>query len=174
MFRYLSIVCGLVSLLSLTAAQTLAADNVVHYSLSFSEAGSMPLPPELAACVGYSGSIYEERAYALRVTEFVAGPNEGSVQLTGTIAGSFTIAPDPGVAGPTYRGSYREKVNLVGTSLDGPYRVVSFTLPATATGTSGATLKFLLRGHAVFNLSAPTGEPKALVDKFTCIQSPVP
>jgi hypothetical protein len=88
------------------------------------------------------------------------------VHLTGVIMGELTIAPVAGEPGPTYTGSYREKVALTGTSLDSP-AVFSFTLPATATGSDDSTLQFLLRGHGV---TGRDSEIKLLKFQFNCIR----
>ena len=165
MYRRMSILFAALSLLMSTAVGTLAADNVVHYPMEFSEESTMPLD-DAATCVGYAGTIYEKRSYDVMVTEFVDGPNQGMVHVTGAIMGEFTITPEAGAAGPTYTGSYGEKVVLTGTSLDSP-RVSSFILPATATGADGSTLKFLLHGHGV---AGPDGTVKLENFRFTCIR----
>ncbi len=125
----------------------------------------MPLD-DAAACVGYAGTIYEKRSYDVMVTEFVDGPNQGMVHLTGVIMGEFTIEPEAGTPGTSYTGTYREKVVLTGTSLDSP-EVSSFILPVTAIGSDGSTLKFLLRGHGVVGQD---GEIKVLKFQFNCIR----
>ncbi len=165
MFRKISFLFIVLSLVSTTASSILAAGNVVHYPIAFSEESTMAVEPDVSACAGYAGTIYEKRAYDLRVTEFVDAPNQGMVHLTGTIMGEFTIMPVAGDAGPSYAGSYREKVTLMGTSLDSP-EVFSFTLPATATGSDGSTLRFLMRGHGV---AGADGEIKLMKFQFTCI-----
>ncbi len=165
MYRRMSILFAALSLLMSTAVGTLAADNVVHYPMAFSEESTMPLD-DAAACVGYAGTIYEKRSYDVMVTEFVDGPNQGMVHLRGVIMGEFTIAPEAGAAGPGYTGTYRDKVVLTGTSLDSP-EVSSFILPVTAIGSDGSTLKFLLRGHGVVGQD---GEIKVLKFQFNCIR----
>ena len=165
MFRRMSILFAAFGLLMSTAAGAVATDNVVRYPIAFSEESTMPLD-DAAACVGYAGTIYEKRSYDVVVTEFVDGPNQGMVHLTGVIMGEFTIVPEAGAAGPTYTGTYREKVVLTGTSLDSP-EVSSFILPATATGSDGSTLKFLLHGHGVVG---PDGAIKLEKFLFTCIR----
>ena len=100
MYRRMSILFAALSLLMSTAVGTLAADNVVHYPMAFSEESTMPLD-DAAACVGYAGTIYEKRSYDVMVTEFVDGPNQGMVHLTGVIVGEFTIAPEAGAVGPS-------------------------------------------------------------------------
>ncbi len=166
MFRRISILFAALGLLMSTASGALARGNVIHYPIAFSEESTMELEPEGAACVGYAGTIYEERSYDLQVTEFVDGPNQGMVHLTGVIMGEFSIAPLAGEPGPIYTGSYREKVTLMGTSLDSP-RVSSFTLPASATGSDGSALKFLMRGHVVVGQD---GEIKSMKYQFTCVR----
>ena len=166
MFRRMSILFAALSLLMSTGAGALAADNVVRYPIAFSEESTMALDTDVAACVGYAGTIYEKRSYDVVVTEFVDGPNQGMLHLTGVIMGEFTIVPEAGAAGPSYTGSYREKVVLRGTSLDSP-EVSSFILPATATGADGSTLKFLLHGHGVVG---PDGTIKLENFQFTCIR----
>ncbi len=166
MFRPISILFAVLGLLASTASGVLAAGNVVHYPIAFSEESTMDIDPDVAACAGYAGTIYERRSYDLRVTEFVDGPKQWVVHLTGVIMGEFTIVPAAGEPGPTYTGSYREKVTLTGTSLDSP-EVFSFTLPATATGSDGSTLQFLLRGHGVTGWD---GEIKVLKFQFNCIR----
>ena len=165
MFRRISIVLAVLILLMTTASSVLARGNVEHYPIAFSEESTMAVEPDVAACVGYAGTIYEQRSYDLRVTEFVDGPNQGMVHLTGVIMGEFIITPLEGEQGPSYTGSYREKVTLTGTSLDAP-QVSSFTLPATATGSDGSALKFLMRGHGVVGQD---GEIKVMKFQFNCI-----
>ncbi len=165
MFRRICPLLGAIALLLITSAPALAAKNVVHYPLAFTEEGSMPLD-DASDCVGYAGTIFERRTYDLRVTEFVAGPNEGMVHLTGVIWGEFRITPGAGESGPTYEGSYREKVTLSGDSLDTP-RVVSFVLPLTGIGSDGSTLKLLLHGHAVMGRD---GEVKLEKYSSKCIR----
>lgn len=167
MFRRISILFAALSLMASAASSVLAADNVAHYPIAFSEESAMSLDPEVSACVGYAGTIYEQRTYDVRITEFVDGPNQGMVHLTGVIMGAFTIAPAEGEPEPSYTGSYREKVTLIGTSLDSP-EVFSFTLPASATGSDGSTLKFLLRGHGV---TGQDGKIKLLKFQFNCIRN---
>jgi hypothetical protein len=77
MFHRIGALIAVISLLALVAPSTLAAGNVIHYQFVEFEPSSMPLDDELAACVGYSGVVNEERAYDVRVTEFVDGPRAG-------------------------------------------------------------------------------------------------
>ncbi len=126
----------------------------------------MELSDEGAKCVGYSGTIYEERNYDIRVTEFVEGSNAGRVHLTGSITGPFTIAPHESDAGPVYQGTIREKISFSGTSFDDPL-VFTFLVHATATGSNGSSLKFLYHGHGVIGHNS---EVKLEFDKVHCIQ----
>ncbi len=157
----------LVSGLLLAALPASAAGNVIHYSLTGAEDSSMPLD-DLESCVGYAGAINEQRSYDYRISEFVSGPRQGQVRLNGVVMGDFTIVPDDAAAGPTYSGSYREKVTLAGDSLDDP-RVVSFHLPGSATGSDGSRLKFLLHGHMTVGAD---GQVIVAFQKINCIQSP--
>jgi hypothetical protein len=166
MSHRIAVLVAAISLLVLAAPTALAAGNVIHYQFLEFEQSSMPLDDEVAACVGYSGVIHEDRTYDVRVTEFVDGPRAGRVHLTGFVFGDFTIEPDDPDAGPVYQGNYREKVTFIGTSFDDPI-VFSFSLPVTASGADGSQLKFLMHGHGVIG---PNGEPRNLVFKFNCIQ----
>jgi len=162
----MSILFAAFSLLISTASSVVAADNVVRYQIAFSEESTMAVEPDVSACVGYAGTIYENRTYDVWVTEFVEGPKQGMVHLTGTVTGAFTITPEAGNSSPSYTGSYREKVTLSGMSLDSP-EVFSFLLPAIATGSDGSTLQFLMRGHGVAD---DDGEIKLMKFQFTCIR----
>jgi hypothetical protein len=153
----------LFALIGLTTA--VAAEHVIHYTLAFYEESVGPID-DAESCIGYTGTIIERRDLVAHVTEHIAGPRQGEIHLVGVVDATFTIAPDPGIDGPVYEGSYREKIVLQGSSLDEP-DVVSFILPASATGSDGSKLKFLLHGHAVMGAD---GEVKLEFQKFSCIQ----
>ncbi len=63
MFRRMSILFAAFSLLISMAPSVVAADNVVRYQIAFSEESTMAVEPVVAACVGYAGTIYENRTY---------------------------------------------------------------------------------------------------------------
>ncbi len=164
--QMIALVTGL-SLVFVIVSPTLAADTISRDRWIGYEESSMPID-DMEGCLSYTGSITERRSYDYRITEFVSGPNQGNVHLVGVVEATFTISPDDGADGPVFEGSYREKVNLVGPSLDTP-RVVSYSLPASATGSDGSRLKFLLHGHVVMTRD---GEPKLEFEEVVCIQSP--
>ena len=161
MFRPLLVLLAVVSLCVAVSTTAFAADNVRHDTLSGMEEGSMNLSPALASCVGYGGTITEERRYTYRVTEIVDGPRAGDVHVTGVVQGSFTIQPYPGGEGTTYTGQYREHATF---NMTGEHQVISFQLPARATGIDGTALRFLLHGHA----TVANGQVKVEFDKLMC------
>ncbi len=160
MFRRIGYFITVLAVLLVGAAPARAAENVSHYTISFSEGSTMPVD-DFDGCLPYAnGSIYEHRSYDIKVTEFVDGPRQGQVQFTGVAIGDFVISPAAGESGLVYTGVYREKFAGMGTSLDSP-RVISFTLPITATGSDGSTIKMMMHGHVTLT---PSGELK--VEKF--------
>jgi hypothetical protein len=170
LFRPMLAFLALVALLLIGTSNAFAANNVAHYTLSFSEESTMEIPTGTCG-LNYPASITEYRSYQLRVTEFVDGPKEGMMLINGVIIGDFTIFPTGEATGVTYEGSYREKVVVSGTALleedGGMLRVGTFTLPATAIGSDGSVLKFLLHGHLV---SGKDGEVKVDFEKLNCIK----
>lgn len=165
MFRRMFVIVAILAAILVSAPGVMAAKNVAHYQLVFSEESLMELSDEGAECAGYSGTISEERNYDIRVTEFVDGPNSGRVHLSGFVTGPFTVAPHDPDDGPVYTGTISEKITFSGMSFDDPL-VVSFIVRGTATGSDGSVLKLLYHGHGVYNQG---GEVKIEFDKFTCI-----
>lgn len=157
---------AVLGLLLAAAPGALAADNVVHYQISFYEESSLELSEEGTACAGYEGTLHEQRTYDIRVTEFVDGPRAGDVHLTGFVTGPFSMTPHDPADGPVYEGAIREKLSFSGTSLDDPL-VVTFVVHATATGSDGSALKLVYHGHGVISRD---GDVKAEFDKVHCIQ----
>ncbi len=160
MFRRIGSLIAILAALLLGAAPARAAENVSHDTIAFAEGSTMPIG-DFDGCLPYAnGSIYEYRSYHVKVSTFVAGPRQGQVQFTGVTTGNFVISPAAGASGPLYTGAYREKFAGMGASLDSP-QVSSFTLPITAAGSDGSTIKLMMHGHVTLT---PSGELK--VGKF--------
>lgn len=166
MLRRTIVFVALLTLLLVTAHGALAASPVVHYQLSFFEESIGELSDDGAACVGYSGTIQEQRTYDIRVAKFVAGPRAGDVHLTGLVTGPFSITPHEPEAVPVYEGAIREKISFSGTSLGDPL-VFTFVVHATATGSDGSALKLVYHGHGVISRE---GDVKVEFDKFHCVR----
>lgn len=165
MTRQIVAVVAALALLTVTATGGLAAGNVIHYHYLDYEESSMELGDDLAACVGYSGTLNEERTYDLRVTEFVGGPRAGEVQLNGFVTGPIAIVPDDPDAGPLYTGTMREKIVFRGAGFDDP-QVFTFVVHANLSGSDGSRLKITYHGHGVFDRD---GEPKTYFDRLGCV-----
>lgn len=100
MLKRFAYILTLLAVLLSAAVPARAADNVEHYTISFTEAGTMPID-DFGGCLPYSeGSIYESRTYDVMVTEFVDGPRAGHIQFTGVTVGEFVISPAEGKSGP--------------------------------------------------------------------------
>ena len=164
MFRPVFVLLAVVSLCVAVSPTVFAADNVRHSTLSGTEEGSMNLSPALAACVGYAGTITEQRRYTYRVTEVVDGPRAGDVHVTGVVQAAFTIQPHTSGEGTIYTGQYREHATF---TMTGDQQVISFQFPARATGADGTALRFLLHGH----VTVAHGAVKVEFDKLTCVKA---
>lgn len=165
MYRQLFVSLAVMGALLLVATPTMAASPPIdRYNLSFFEESTMPLE-DLEECVGYTGTIWEQRNYDVQVTEFVDGPRQGRIHLTGEVLGEFSITPDE-EDGPTYTGGYREKITFIGTSFDDPL-IAAFSLPASAVGSDGSSLRFLMHGHIVVSQDQ---ELRLIAFKSVCIQ----
>ncbi len=170
LFRSALTFLAMVALLLIGTSSAFAANNVAHYTFSFSEESTTEIGTGFCG-LNYPASVTEHRSYQVRVTEFVDGPNEGMMLINGVIIGEFTLFPTGGATGVTYEGSYREKVVVRGTALleedGGTLRVATFTVPATATGSDGSVLKLLNHGHIVIGKD---GEVKVAFEKLNCIK----
>jgi hypothetical protein len=164
MTRQIIATVAAVFLLAVTATNTLAASNLIHFQLVEHEESVMVLSGDFAACVGYSGTMYEDRNYDVRVTEFVSGPRTGDVHLTGSVTGLMIITPDDPEAGPVYTGDVREKVVFRGTSLDDPLGV-AFVLHVRLTGSDGSSLRILYHGHGT---AGRDGKVRLHFDRLHC------
>ena len=128
--------------------------------------GVTPMDAEngLAACVGYTGTVYEDRRGVWKVT---VGKRDAHVE--GEVHARFRIAPPPGQPGPVYEGTYVEQD--VGRLLpsedeDLPHPKLQFQLRAHAVGSDGSTLRFHNLGQVRVDLR--TGEIVRDRSTLTC------
>jgi hypothetical protein len=131
--------------------------------------GTMPIDdPEIAACLGYEGQIFEDRHGVINLTIFTRGANEGAFHVEGTVDATFVISPISG-PGTVYTGTYREHLAGKFKTIDGqdiPYPAASFHLKGTGTGDDGSRITIGLSGHFVINKK--TGEVRRDTLESTC------
>ena len=118
-------------------------------------------------CVPWAGSFREVREGGYKLVAAPGGQVPGEVHINGAIDGLVVLTPDdPGL--PTYHGTYREKVDAVGTNFTDEgdvLRVGKYRLRSTLRGTDGSTIVLTLAGKTTIN-----GNGRVVVerDTFSC------
>ena len=152
---------GSVIALTLLAAPTAGA-AVQKTVFTENSKGTSPMDAGegLAACVGYSGFVFEDRHGVWKVT---IGKQDAHVE--GAVHATFRIYPAKGQAGVTFTGSYVEHNvgRFVGGNLDTPSPNAMFQLRATARGDDGSLLRFHMIGQT--HLDTRTGVVRR--DRYT-------
>ncbi|RYP88908.1 hypothetical protein EKO23_00245 [Nocardioides guangzhouensis] len=119
-------------------------------------------------CVPWAGSFHEVREGGYRLVAGPGGQVPGEVHVNGAIDGLVELTPDdPSL--PTYRGTYREKVNAVATGFtedgDDILRVGQYRLRTTLRGSDGSTILLTLAGKTTLNAN---GRVVVERDDLTC------
>jgi hypothetical protein len=120
-----------------------------------------------SGCVPYAGTFHEERSGGYDLLSPGTGQRSDEVKVRGAIDGSVAFTPDRSADGPSYAGSYTERVTgwLVDPDAD-EFRVASLRLDGRLEGSDGSRLRLLL----VMKLTVrPDGSVAAQRESLTCV-----
>jgi hypothetical protein len=162
-------VLPLAAVLALAASATPAsgAAAVTHLTLQEHEVSTDHFEAGDGICVDYAGTLVEDRELDADAVLHDRGALAGVANLTFTVRADFSISPDDPADGPAYTGTYVEGgAGSVDTATD-EGRAATYHVVASATGSDGSTLRFLLRGHVTLT---PDATVHADRDQLTCVQ----
>ena len=119
-------------------------------------------------CVPWAGDFHEVREGGYRLVAAPGGQVSGEVHINGAIDGLVELVPDDATL-PSYRGTYREKVDAVATGFtedgDDILRVGQYRLRTSLQGTDGSTITLTLAGKTTINAN---GRVVVERDELTC------
>jgi hypothetical protein len=163
--RKLVAILSLAVLLVISASTTLAANNVIHTRTVMNNVHEeFPLLGESECIGGFPGTVTLISTYIIDSTEFVDGPNAGTIHLNIDIQGATEIVSVDPVAYPTtFSGTFRNKIHINSNRKTFTFSNVT---RVTVTGSDGSTALFQIHGHT----TEVNGETKVAFDKLTCIK----
>lgn len=117
-------------------------------------------------CVPWAGSFHEVREGGYRLVAPPGGRDAGEVHINGAVDGLVELVPDD-PALRSYRGTYREKVDAVGTFTeeDEVLRVGQYRLRTVLRGTDGSTFVLSLSGKTTIDAN---GRVVVQRDELSC------
>lgn len=143
---------GALLIASLTMAPAAASASVTRGEFLEEFDGTSSFGAAENPCVDYAGTMHETRSGSYALMAPGTGPRSAELKVRGAVDGFLEIAPDDPSDGPSYAGTYSERV--VGWLTDpdtDAFRVVHFRLQGRLAGSDGtsvvllSTLKLTLR-----------------------------
>ena len=166
MIRTITTVLGAAAL-SVALTTPALADGAGHDVVAENDDARDHFEAGQGPCVPWAGTFHEVRHGGYKLTAAPAGQVSGELHVNGAVDGLVELVPDD-PALPTYRGTYREKVNAVvvpSSSGEDAERVGQYRLRSTLVGTDGSTLTLRLSGKVTVNAN---GVPTVDRQTFDC------
>jgi hypothetical protein len=156
-----------VAMLALLPAGPATAASVTHIPVHIEEVSTDHFGSSEGPCVDYAGTLTENRVADAVIVVHDRGALTDQFHLTFIVTATFFLDPDDPADGPAYSGTYTERGTGFLNASTEEELTSTFQLVASATGSDGSPLRFLLRGHITVT---PGGDLHATTDQLICAQ----